>query len=272
MRILADTDVPVPRTLWLEEDPAPLGSPFYVMERVAGEIPEDNPPYHTAGWLTRLDPARRATLWWSGLEALCHVHRLDWRDLGLDFLASCEPGDTPLARHLAYYARYLEWLGLRGRHPTLDAALAWLEAEQPDEAPSAAVCWGDARIGNMIFRDARCVAVLDWEMARLGDPVEDLAWWIVLDRHHSEGCDVPRLPGLPKREATVARWQERTGREPRHLAYHEVFAAFRFAAIIARVGQQLRAYGFLPPDATFEIDNTASRLLARMGDFPPPSA
>jgi len=70
-----------------------------------------------------------------------------------------------------------------------------------------------AMLGKMLALDGgRPVAVLDFETATFGQPEEDLAWFLFLDRHHSEGHDVPRLEGFPSHDATVARWQELTGR------------------------------------------------------------
>jgi aminoglycoside phosphotransferase (APT) family kinase protein len=147
--------------------------------------------------------------------------------------------------------------------------LSWLEEHRPPEG-QATLCWGDARIGNMVFDGARCVAVLDWEMATVADPEQDLGWWIFMDHHHSAGCGVPRLPGFPSREATIARWAELIGREPRNVSYYEVFAAFRFSVIMIRVAQQLVAAGLLAEDSTFETDNTATRLLASMLELAAP--
>ena len=73
MQSLAGTDVPVPRMLWRENDPAILGNPFYVMERIEGRIPDDNPPYHAAGWMTEITPEERASIWWSGIENLARI-------------------------------------------------------------------------------------------------------------------------------------------------------------------------------------------------------
>ena len=85
--------------------------------------------------------------------------------------------------------------------------------------PSPALCWGDSRIGNMIFADDGTVAaVLDWEMVTAGDPVQDLGWYLLLDRHHHEAFDVPRQPGLLDRAGSIARWeagQRPLGRAPR---------------------------------------------------------
>jgi aminoglycoside phosphotransferase (APT) family kinase protein len=252
--------IPVPRVLWLEEDPGVLGSAFYVMERAEGRIPPDNPPYHAEGWVTEIPPPERERIWWSGLETLAAIHRLAAHDFAC--LLPAEAAPSPLEAQLDAYDRFLAWAA-RGRpQPTCEAALAWLREERPREAEPLALCWGDSRIGNMVFREGRCVAVLDWEMATLANPVQDLAWWLFLDHHHSAGIGRERLPGFPGREATAARWSELTGLEPRHLGYYEVFAAFRFSVIMIRVAQQLMAYGLLPADSPFERDNTVTRLLA----------
>lgn len=271
LRVLTSTGVPVPRPYWLEPDPTPLGVPFYLMERVPGRIPTDNPPYHVGGWMTELSPAERATHWWNGIDVLARIHRLSPRALGLGWLETPAPGETPLERQLAYYRRFLAWAARGEAHPTCEAALAWLEREQPRTPGPVGLCWGDARLGNLIFDDDEVAAVLDWEMATLGDPQQDLAWWLFLDRHHSEGLDAPRLAGFPGREETISRWEGLTGLRATALDYYEVFAAFRFAVIMIRVAQQLAEAGLLPPDSDFARNNIVSRLLARLLGLPAPA-
>jgi aminoglycoside phosphotransferase (APT) family kinase protein len=271
MRLLEKTDVPVPRVLWYEPDASVLGAPFYVMNHVAGRIPTDNPPYHTGGWVTEASETEREALWWSAVESLAAVHRLDWRAAGFGFLADEDDARSPIAIQLDQYRRYFEWAARGKRHPTCEDALAWLEANAPDGEP-VSLQWGDARIGNMIFApDGRCVAVLDWEMVALGSPEADLAWFLFLDDHHSRGVNVPRLPGFPSREATLARYIELTGHEPRHLRYYEAFAAFRFSVIMMRLAQQFVALGILPDDSDFETNNIPSRMLAEMLGLPAPA-
>ncbi len=285
---LAPTGVPTARMLWREEDAGVLDAPFYVMERIEGRIPNDNPPYHMGGWITEIQPEERASIWWSGLEVLARIHRLDWQALGLGFLgpqgrespaqraegprSSEERGASPLERHLDYYRAFLAWAWDDKPHPTCTPALEWLYQNRPRDPEPVALCWGDARIGNMVFRDHRCVAVLDWEMARLGSPEEDLAWWIFLDRHHSEGVGVPRLAGFPSREETVARYEEWSGHRVRHLDYYERFAAMRFSVIMARLAKQMQAYGVLPRDSDFGVTNPCSRLLTVLLDLPDPAS
>ena len=263
---LAGTAVPLAGMLWLEEDPGVLGAPFYVMEQIAGRTPSDSPTYHTSGWVAELEPAEREAMWWSGLRALADVHGADWRGLGL---GSLDVAGDPLEQHIAEYEHMLAWSNGKPQ-PNLESALRWVRAHRPPPDEPRVLCWGDSRLGNMIFQDSRCAAVLDWEMARIGSPEADLAWWIYMDRHHSEGAAMPRLAGLPGRSETVARYEEWTGHRVRHLEYYEVFAALRFAIIMIRVGQQLEHYGFLPKDSGFEVNNSSTQLLARLLGLPAP--
>ena len=270
MAALHGSEVPVPAMAWLERDPRVLGAPFFVMERVAGRIPTDNPPYHAGGWLTEVAPAERTALWESAVDALAAIHRQDPGALGLDFLEAPAPGEDAHAWQLDYWTRYAAWVGEGRAQPTCERALEWLREQRPRGDGPLRLCWGDSRIGNMIFQDGRCAAVLDWEMATLGPPEMDLGWFLYMDRHHCEGVGAPRLPGFPDRAATVERWQRGVGRAAQHLEYYEVFAAYRFAVIMHRVGRQMIEYGLLPADASFPTDNTATRLLARMLDLPAP--
>jgi aminoglycoside phosphotransferase (APT) family kinase protein len=274
MQRLVDSAIPVPPVRWIEtEDRGVLGGAFYVMDQVSGRVPPDNPPYHAAGWLTEATPDERAAIWWAGIETLAAIHRVDWQRLGFAELARPALGATPLDWQLAYYDRYFDWAA-RGRpQPTITAARAWLRAHQPTDEP-VVLCWGDARIGNIIFAGTRPAAVLDWEMVTLGSPEMDLAWSIFLDRHHSEGIGVDRLAGFPGVEETVARYEALTGHRVRHLHYYQVFAGYRFAIIMCRIAQQMVTYGALDEAGgrAFELDNTVTRLLARILDLPPPSA
>ena len=276
MQALGATDVPVPRVRWLEEDERVLGAPFFVMDRVVGQVPNDSPPYAVGGWVFELAPEERARLWWSGLEAMARVHQLDWRRLGLAFLPGgpngggpngggprgSAPDEGPLRQQLREVEAYFRW-GVEdtGRYPLIRRALDWLHAHAPDDE-AVGLCWGDSRLANQIFRDLECVAVIDWEMVRLGNPVQDLAWWVSLDRSFSEGLGLPRLAGLPGVPETVSRWASLTGLDTRHFDYYRVLALLKFSAIMARIGLQMKHYGQMPGEAVFDVDNLASITLA----------
>ncbi|MCA1726730.1 MAG: phosphotransferase family protein, partial [Actinobacteria bacterium] len=184
MSALGATVVPVPEVLWSEPDTNVLGAAFFVMARLEGRVPPDNPPYHVAGWLHEVSPEMRTKVWLNGLDAMASIHRLDPHWAGLSFLPVID-ANAQLLRDRDYAAWVLE-----GReYPLLDEAFARLEAAVPSHDVTLAVVWGDARIGNMMFDAAGdVVAVMDWEMVSLGNPIADLAWFLLLDRHHSEAC------------------------------------------------------------------------------------
>ncbi|HSZ49437.1 MAG TPA: phosphotransferase family protein [Streptosporangiaceae bacterium] len=269
LQILAGTAIPVPKVHWSEADPAVLGAPFYVMSRVDGEVPTDMPPYHTGGWLTTTSPAERESIWWSGLSVLAQVHSLDVARLGLEFVDQVSYGPTGLRQRLAYYEHYLEW-AYEGSVPVVREALRWLHENRPEEPRDPVLLWGDSRIGNIIFTAGRAAAVLDWEMATLGQPEEDLAWFLLLDRHHSEGVGFPRLPGFPDAAQTISRYEQMTGRKLANMDYYEVLSAMKFAVVMARIGQLFIHYDLVPADNDFPYNNTASQLLAKILGLPPP--
>ena len=269
LQILAGAGVKVPDVHWYEPDQGLLGAPFYVMSRVGGQAPTDMPPYHTDGWVTEVSPEIRERMWWSGLEVLAQVHGLDVDGLGLGFVDQQQYGPTGLQQRLAYWRHYLSW-AYEGGVPVADAALRWLEDNMPPEPDPPVLLWGDSRIGNILYHDGEPTAVLDWEMATLGQPEEDLAWFLYLDRHHGEGCGVPRLPGFPSPEETIARYEQLAGRPMRHMDYYEVLSALKFTAVMARIGQLFVHYGLVPADSDFPYNNTASQLLAKTLGLPPP--
>jgi aminoglycoside phosphotransferase (APT) family kinase protein len=265
MKTLAGSDVPLPRVRWFEDERSLLGSPFYVMDRVAGDVPTDNPPYHTQGWLMDQDPELRRTIWLNGVAAMAKVHRLDYRDFDLTFLDEPDLGPTPIEQHINLYEQHIDWGLERRRFPLLDTALGWLRDNLPSDEPTG-LTWGDARISNMIFRGADCVAVLDWEMARLGNPVQDIALWLVMDDCLSEGIGVPRLEGLPDEAETLSHWERVSGRraEALPLLFYKIFGAFCFTFVMARVMTREKQQGTMPADNPYDVDNLASQALAKL--------
>jgi aminoglycoside phosphotransferase (APT) family kinase protein len=261
MRILDQkTDIPVPPIRWYEPDPGPLGAPFFVMGRIDGQVPTDMPPYHQDGWVTTIGPDERAAMWWSALEIMARLHRLDVEELGAGFLDQPRWGPTGIAQRLGYYEHYMHW-AYPGPKKTAVAALGWLRANKPDEPDPPRLLWGDSRIGNVIYQAGTPMAVLDWETATLGEPEEDLAWYLFLDRHHSEGIGVPRLDGFPEPAQTIARYEELLGRPMRNMAYYEVLSGFKFTVIMSRIGQAMIDFGWIEPDNDFPYNNNCSRLL-----------
>ena len=267
MAQLAQTEVSVPRLLGeagvLPGAASPLGRPFYLMARMPGRAPIENPVYHLEGWIHDLPVARRRAVWFAGLEMVARVNRLDVSALGLDFLDTPTPGESPLERQLRSLGDFLAWAeALAEPYPLLRAALAWLEANQPQGEP-VGLCWGDAKLGNCLFDedDDRCTGALDWESAHLGNPVDDLAWWIMIDRSLCDGYGYPRLEGLPLRDETIAHWERHSGLKAENLPYYEVFCAFRLALIMARIGCLFMARGLVPRAQRMDLNNGGSGIL-----------
>mgnify|MGYP000741515764 CR=1 FL=1 len=226
--------VPVPRMLWFESDASVLGQPFYVMEKLDGIVPSDNPPYAIAGWVAEASADDQAALWRRSIALLARIHELDWRALGFAFLDRPEYGPTGFAQQLAYYREYLAWATGGAPAPELIDTLAWLEANRP-AGDRIVLNWGDARISNMMYRDFAPIAVLDWEMACLGPPEADVAWFLFMNDFLTTAIGLPGVAGFPDAAATAEEYAQHATRPLRDLHYFSVWAAFRFAVIMAAI-------------------------------------
>jgi aminoglycoside phosphotransferase (APT) family kinase protein len=230
-----NSDIPVPQLRGLEKDRSLLGVQFYLMKRTAGLIPTDMPPYNMDGWMMHeTSVQQRQDLWQAAVDTMARYHRLDYQKLG--FAKLHEPGKTPLQQQLAYWQNYLDWALEGAEHAICQQALDWLQANQPTDEPTV-LCWGDARLGNVIFKPSLdgVAAVLDWEMAVLGNPVQDLAWFNYLDATFAEGLGMPRLEGLPTYEQTIYRWEQASGFSARDYSYYQIFAGMRYGLILTRI-------------------------------------
>jgi len=269
MEQLANTDVPVPRVHWLEYDRGVLGSPFYLMSKIEGEITPEVPPYHAHGLFYDSTPESRRKLCLSGLDIAARVHLLDWERHGFGFLGAPSPGTTEaIDRDLDYYENYLEW-AREEPQPILQAALDYLR-ENKFAPKRIALCWGDCRIGNMVFGgNDKVVGVLDWEMAYLGNPEEDLGWFTYFDWMLSEGWGTPRLEGFPNSEEIVSHWENVTGWKAENMFYHELLAAFKFGVITVKLAKLMKA-NKAPMPEDYDTNNPSTQRLASLLELPPP--
>jgi aminoglycoside phosphotransferase (APT) family kinase protein len=150
----------------------------------------------------------------------------------------------------------------------MDEAMAWLRSHPVKPVDEPALCWGDSRPGNQLFRDWRCVAVLDWEMVTIGDPIMDLAWWLFLERFHTVGSGFPLPPGFPGEAGAIARWSELTGREvdPEVFRYYLVFAGIRFGIVMIRLATLFKEFEIMPAEADMARNNPVLHVLKAILD------
>ncbi|MDP5334371.1 MAG: phosphotransferase family protein [Paracoccaceae bacterium] len=250
---LQDSGVPVPRVVRMVDDPAVIGTPFYLMERLDGQVADGSD-------LPELSARERSAVHLDAARVLARLHALDWRGLGL----------ADYGRDGDYYARQVrrwcgQWAALKARHdPLMDRLSAFFEGNIPPQNPTVIV-HGDYRIGNLMYgRDpARIMGVLDWELSTLGDPLADLAHWSMFyDLTPAQmgglaGLDMARL-GLPDRAAFLDAYVAAGGCAAPLTPWHRAFAMFRMAVILegitarALAGQatsaDARAVGALAPD------------------------
>ncbi|MHB8329385.1 MAG: phosphotransferase family protein [Acidimicrobiales bacterium] len=270
MRLVAErSSVPVPATLWFEPDPEALGAPFFVMERVEGDVPPDVMPYPFGSWLSEASPADQRRLQDSAVWVLAELHGAAVGPGDLAFLELDRPGDTALRRHVADTYAYYEWVVSDGaRSPLIEEGFTWIEHHWPADEGPAVISWGDARIGNMMFRNFEPVAVLDWEMAATGPREMDLGWMIYLHRFLDDiavQAGLEGMPGFMRLDDVAGAYEAACGHRPRHLEFYTLYAALRHAVIMSRVARRQVLFGEMEmpedPDDMIMHRSTVEQML-----------
>ena len=262
MSALTGSDVPLAPLIGYEADPSVLGTPFYVMGFVDGVVPIEAPMYTLEGWFTTITPQQRSTMIEDGVRVLTRVHAFDWQAAGLEWLIPKGAAPTT-ARQLDVWDEYMT-RELQGRsHPMYERGIDWLRANMPAEEEPV-LCWGDPRLGNIIWRDDRAVCVTDFEAASIAPRGVDLGWWLMFDRWCHESYGAERLPGELSRDDQRALYEKHSGRSVGDTTWYEVFAAARYTAIVVRVMNRTVARGDMPADQTVWLDNPATTCLAQL--------
>ncbi|RNI23849.1 phosphotransferase family protein [Flexivirga caeni] len=226
MAALADTAVPVPRMYAACTDDTVIGAPFYVMERVAGT------PYRSADQLNLLGSQRVRAIADAVTDTLVALHAVDPAEVGLSDFGRPEgylERQVHRWRQQMTASKSRELAGEDELHRRLAAAIP------ASGAPT--IVHGDYRMDNTLIDDSdRVSAVLDWEMATLGDPLADVALMLVYqalaDVAPTAVSTVSRANGHPSRDEIVQRYSARSGRDVSHLAFHEALAYYKLAAIL----------------------------------------
>ena len=233
MTTLAGAGYPVPRPVLACDDSAVIGAPFYLMQQVEGHVFRNSLPPEFA------DPADRALIADQLIRALVALHAIDYTAAGLGGLGR---PDGYIARQIKRWMSQLESARTRPLLD-LDAVSAWLQKSMP-ESPPAAIVHGDFRLDNVIFASEpppHLIAVLDWEMSTLGDPLADLGYLLSFWREPGEPVstplpddmgDITSLPGFPSRAALAERYAELSGRPVTHLNFYIVLAIWKLAILL----------------------------------------
>ena len=229
---IKDEPVRIARPVIACDDPAVFGAPFYVMHRIDGTPIRQQVP---VAWADAPETHGRALE--ELIDALVAIHAVDWQACGLGDLA---PKPDYLARQLARWLDQLDSYGGRDLPDAHDIG-QWLAANRPeDQAP--ALCHGDYKLDNVLYApDAppRLLAVVDWEMAAIGDPLVDLAWALIF-HPGPEGtmrlgmAKQPRfaVEHLPDRAALVERYAAGSGRDTSGIGWYDVFARWKLAIVL----------------------------------------
>lgn len=245
------TDVPVPNVRWMDTTGEVLGTPFFLMDRVDGQVPPDVMPYTFGGnWFADAPLERQRELQDSTVEVLAKLHAIPDAAERFGFLSEIDPpGDTPLRRHFGWLKDWYEYaVPDIGRSPLVERALAWLEENFPEDvaASDSVLIWGDSRIGNVLYDNFRPSAVLDWEMATIGPRELDVSWIIFAHMVFQELAGMAGLPGLPdvmREEDVRATYRELTGVELGDLRWFYIYSGVIWCCVFMRTGARRVHFG-----------------------------
>ena len=239
LRALAPTIARVPAVLAVCAEEETIGSPFYVMELVEGDVIVSSIP-------ERLDnPAERRLIAEELIDALVGIHSVDWPAAGLE----------GFGKPTGYLERQLRrFLGLWELNKTREIATvenvgAWLAENMPASGP-ATIVHGDFRLGNTIYAPgtpARLAAVLDWEMATIGDPLADLGYLCMMWTEAGDATGgmrdslgaVTRAAGFPTRAEMIGLYEERSGRSMSDIRWYMTLALWK--SVVFMEGNYKRA-------------------------------
>ncbi|MCC6196189.1 MAG: phosphotransferase family protein [Burkholderiales bacterium] len=254
---LARTAVPVPRMRLYCNDAQVIGTEFYVMDYVPGRV-------FGQCWLPEVAKATRRAMYLGMAATLASLHNVDYRAVGLaDF---GKTGDY-YGRQIGRWSKQWE-LSKAAPNADIDRVVAWLSANAPKDVRTT-INHGDFRIGNLMFDEAsgKVVAVLDWELATLGDPLADVAysalgWRLASDEYMGmRDRDLAAL-GIPSEAEYVAHYERLAPESGKVQRFHFVFALFRIAAIFEGIAGRARG-GTQASENAAEVGKLSGRLARR---------
>jgi aminoglycoside phosphotransferase (APT) family kinase protein len=262
VRALADTDVPHARARAVAEDPDILGQPFYVMDHVDGWSPMQG------GWAAPFDTDldARAGLAVRLVDGIARLARVDWQAVGLDGFGRPDGfHDRQVDRWLTYLDRY------RFRElPGLDVAAEWLRTHRPREYRPG-IMHGDYQFANVMYANgtpARLAAIVDWEMATIGDPLLDLGWALIAWPPEGDDMVAARYldyAGMPPRDDLLQHYATVSGRPVDDIDYYVILARFKLGIVLEQSVARVAAGGDDPRVAAF--DRIVLELVRKAGEL-----
>jgi aminoglycoside phosphotransferase (APT) family kinase protein len=243
------TDIPVPQVRWLEPTGTVLGTQFFLMDYVSGEVPPDVMPY-TFGdnWFFDAPAESQRALQDNTVDVLAQLHSIPQAESTFGFLADGAEG-TALRRNLDWLTSWYQFaVPDIGRSALVEQALEWLEANWPEDvaATEPVLVWGDSRVGNVLYADFKPVAVLDWEMATLGPREMDAAWMIFAHMVFQELAGLAGMPGLPdfmREDDVKATYGAKTGVELGDLNWFYVYSGVIWCCVFMRTSARRVRFG-----------------------------
>jgi aminoglycoside phosphotransferase (APT) family kinase protein len=234
------------------------------------------PPYNWGdNWLADAGREDQRRLQDGTVRAIAGLHAIPDAVTTFSFLDRQQhPGGTPLERNLAWVRVWYEWaVPDLGPSPTAERALTWLEANVPVTSPDDTVlCWGDSRVGNVLFRDFEPVGVLDWEMAAIGPREMDLSWMVFAHLVFESITAVFEMPGMPhfmREEDVKATYAELTGVQLGDLTWYHLYNGVLWCIVFMRTGIRSVHFGEVerPDDVEtlFHCKPLVERLLSEVG-------
>jgi len=256
-RALADSAVPVPRMRLYCDDVTVIGTAFYVMDHVPGRV-------FSECWMPGVAPDRRRTMFLAMAETLAALHNVDYREADLSDFG--KTGDY-YGRQIARWSRQWE-MSRSAPNPDVDRVIEWLTANVPRDV-KATINHGDFRIGNLIFDAAsgRVAAVIDWELATLGDPLADvaysaLAWLLASDEYMGMADRDLEALGIPTQQEYLDHYAQLAPESGRIGTFHFVFALFRLTGIFEGIAARARSGTEVSANAA-EVGRLAGRFARR---------
>ena len=245
LNALQGSGVPVPAVPVFCEDPGIIGTPFFVMEYVHGRVIAD--PSLRDGFA----PEERHAVYDSAIDTLAKLHRFDWAGHGLTTFGK---PDNYVERQLARWSK--QYAASKSRDlPAMDFLTTWLPANigvVTRTQPGAGIAHGDYRLGNMILHptEPRVIALLDWELSTIGDPLTDLGYFLYPYYMSSNEAGLRGMAGLeldalgiPPMDTLVAHYAELRGiptPTAEEMRFYVAFAIFRLAAILVGIEARVR--------------------------------